>query len=503
MGAPYIGVRKRRGAVLQPDSPRIDTGRGAVPVFALTANHTITDALGISKIAAHSTERVQLTRYGNARRYFNSGFTNQGTTVTGFPSGVMGARGWTIGVRGVWNGGGAGVTPGLVSDSSAGAILRQTATGVLSFFIASATRITSTYALASGEEFYALLYGVSGNYALDVNGTIDTSSAAAGNFSNVGYVGSRAGATFDGALNVYVWDGILPKAEQDAWIANPFCVFTARKRQIFLGTTTTVYTLTADAGSFTHSGQDATLLKHSVLSADYGAFTLSGQAASLNLNRILSADHGAFALAGQDAALSLSKVLAADAGTFTLTGQDATLLKHSVLTADAGTFTLAGQAAALLKSHVLTADNGAFTLTGQDATLTYTPVGSYTLTADAGSFVLTGQDATVLYNRLLSASHGAFTLSGQDAALTRALTLAAEFGEFALNGQAVALRLDRVLTAEHGVFLLTGQAATLTYSAQGDVFVRVVSLSDFAANSVILSDGRAYSVSLFDGIAGA
>ena len=171
----------------------------------------------------------------------------------------MGTRGWTIGVRGIWNGGGAGVTPGLVSDSSAGAILRQTSTGVLSFFIASATRITSTYALATGEEFYALLYGVSGNYTLDVNGTIDTSSAAAGNFANVGYVGSRAGATFDGALTAYAWDGILPKAERDEWIDNQFCVFAAPKRRTFLGAAGGGVTLSIDDATHGHTADGVSL----------------------------------------------------------------------------------------------------------------------------------------------------------------------------------------------------------------------------------------------------
>lgn len=111
------------------------------------------------------------------------------------------------------------------------------------------------------------------------------------------------------------------------------------------------YTLTADAGSFTLSGQDATLSKSRILTADAGAFTLTGQDATLARNRFLTADAGSFTLTGQDATLTYaaagSYTLVADAGSFTLSGQDATLLKTRILTADAGSFTLSGQSATL------------------------------------------------------------------------------------------------------------------------------------------------------------
>ena len=86
------------------------------------------------------------------------------------------------------------------------------------------------------------------------------------------------------------------------------------------------YTLTAEAGSFTLSGQAAGLVAARKLSADAGAFALSGQTVALRADRLLTASQGAFTLTGQDADLiAPNYTLTADAGSFTLTGQDATL----------------------------------------------------------------------------------------------------------------------------------------------------------------------------------
>ena len=70
------------------------------------------------------------------------------------------------------------------------------------------------------------------------------------------------------------------------------------------------FILTADAGTFTLAGQDATLLVNRRLQADAGSFTLNGQDATLTYTPIsgafvLSADPGAFTFTGQSANLIL------------------------------------------------------------------------------------------------------------------------------------------------------------------------------------------------------
>lgn len=136
------------------------------------------------------------------------------------------------------------------------------------------------------------------------------------------------------------------------------------------------YTLTADHGSFTLTGQAANLVASRVITAEHGTFALSGQAAGLQASRKLVVDHGSFTLSGQNVALQAGRKLLADHGAFTLTGQDVGFTYTPAgatysLTAETGIFTLSGQAAALAASRVITAEHGSFTLNGQDAQFSY------------------------------------------------------------------------------------------------------------------------------------
>lgn len=140
--------------------------------------------------------------------------------------------------------------------------------------------------------------------------------------------------------------------------------------EYFGAATLTHYTLTADVGTFTETGQAANLLYGRKLTSDVGTFALAGQAASLLYARLLAADVGAFTLAGQAAGLLKGKTLTADVGTFALTGQDVAFRKGYALTASTGVFTESGQAADLRTTKILSAAHGSFTLSGQDATLT-------------------------------------------------------------------------------------------------------------------------------------
>jgi hypothetical protein len=107
----------------------------------------------------------------------------------------------------------------------------------------------------------------------------------------------------------------------------------------------------------------------------------------------LTCDAGSYTITGQDATLLKTRIVVADAGAYTISGQDASVLVTHLLTADAGSYTISGQTASVLVGHVVTADPGAYSVAGQDAALTYTPAGGYTLTCDAGSYVISGQDA--------------------------------------------------------------------------------------------------------------
>ena len=147
-----------------------------------------------------------------------------------------------------------------------------------------------------------------------------------------------------------------------------------------------------------------------IVSISGGAFTLT-------------ADQGSYSTTGQTAGVFAGRVVTASQGTYSLTGQDATLLKETP-----GAFSL-------------TADFGTYTLTGQDASFVRVTPGVYTLTAAAGSYSIVGSDAIADY--VLSAGSGVYSISGQDASFIRtfpmAYTLTAEFGSYLVEGSSARL----------------------------------------------------------------
>ena len=91
----------------------------------------------------------------------------------------------------------------------------------------------------------------------------------------------------------------------------------------------TIYTLTADGGSFTYSGGSADLLADRALTANGRSFSYSGASASLLADRALQADGGLFTYAGGSADLiyteASSYVMNAEGGVFSFAGGEAGL----------------------------------------------------------------------------------------------------------------------------------------------------------------------------------
>jgi len=224
-------------------------------------------------------------------------------------------------------------------------------------------------------------------------------------------------------------------------------------------------TLDAASGSYTYTGQAATLLETKALNAEAGAFSYTGQDATLAIAtpKELNAEAGTFTYTGQAATLLETNVLNAQAGSYALTGQAATLLETNVLNAQAGTFSYTGQAATLVETNNLNAQAGSFALTGQSASLTKAKA----LNAQAGSFTYAGAPATLVPSAVsaFNAQAGSFTYTGQNAALTKTKTLNAQAGGFIYTGQSAGLSRARAFNAQAGVFTLTGSAASLRISA--------------------------------------
>lgn len=227
------------------------------------------------------------------------------------------------------------------------------------------------------------------------------------------------------------------------------------------------YTLTAEPGSYSVSGVDATLTYSGsgggglTLAAEAGSYALTGTAADLLHGRVVVPDAGSYALTGSAAALLKTSLLTAEAGTYAVTGTDADLLRGYPLAANQGSYTLTGTDASLLRGYPLTAEAGSYSLTGTDAGLFY----GRELAADGGVYVLTGTAAGLVHARILSADAGSYSLSGTDAALNYSgsgdKTLTAEAGGYSLAGTAANLVHAYVLAADAGSYSLTGAAALL------------------------------------------
>ena len=132
----------------------------------------------------------------------------------------------------------------------------------------------------------------------------------------------------------------------------------------------------------------------------------------------LTADSGSYSLSGQAANTLYARIMAGEQGSYTLSGVDALLVKSGSYSfnAEVGSYMLVGVNA--LVDLSMNAAQGSYALTGQAATLTFAPLSNPTITAEFGSYALTGRAANTNYGRNLPAEVGVYALTGRQAGLT-------------------------------------------------------------------------------------
>lgn len=153
---------------------------------------------------------------------------------------------------------------------------------------------------------------------------------------------------------------------------------------------TAARTLTCDTGIYSVFGSEG--LADMEMSAEQGTYTITGQDAGLLKNTILTAEYGTYALVGQDTEGvigSTDHVMAADYGTYTVTGSDASVIP----------------------AYALACEHGFYALLGQAAEVRYNPPASYTLPCEGGTYFVTGVDAALDHRRLYAES-GTYSLTG-------------------------------------------------------------------------------------------
>lgn len=130
--------------------------------------------------------------------------------------------------------------------------------------------------------------------------------------------------------------------------------------------TTTAYTLTAAVGTFTYTGNAATLAHNMFLTAAKGAYAYTGIAATLAHNLFLVAAKGVYAYTGQSVVFNRAMHLIAATGAYTYTGFAAFVgfSTHYLLTAATGAYSYVGQSIVFNRAMHLIAATGSYLYTG-------------------------------------------------------------------------------------------------------------------------------------------
>lgn len=190
------------------------------------------------------------------------------------------------------------------------------------------------------------------------------------------------------------------------------------------------------------------------MTADQASFSLTGQTSLLKIGRKMLATYATFALTSQTVLLKIGRKILAVFGSFTLNGQNVALRSTRKIVAALGSFTLSGQTVILRYGKTMGAAYGSFILTGQNVLLKL----GRKMTAVQGSFTLSGQTALLKLGRRMQAVYGIFALNGQNVLLKLGWKMQAVYTTFTLTGQTVLLKVGRKITAVYGTFTLTGQS---------------------------------------------
>jgi hypothetical protein len=229
-------------------------------------------------------------------------------------------------------------------------------------------------------------------------------------------------------------------SQDDAWLAV----------EVPFASSTTNYTLSGSAGSYTYTGTSATLFYLAPLHSN--GWPIGGNAA---IGMLLALSGGA-----------TNYSLSGSVGSYAYTGQTGTFKTGRLLSGIKGTYTYTGTNSTFKVGHTLSGVTGSYSLTGNAGTLTYTPGSTsthYTLSGVVGSYVYTGTSSTFKVGRLLSGSVGSFSYTGNIGTFKVGHTLLGSTGSYTYTGNVGSFKIGHTLSGTSGAYTYTGNAATLTY----------------------------------------
>lgn len=188
----------------------------------------------------------------------------------------------------------------------------------------------------------------------------------------------------------------------------------------------------------------------------------------------LVADGGTFSYSGNNANLVYTPF-----GAFTLT-------------ADGEIYNYSGNNANLLYNRTIVAETGTFSYSGNNSDLIYTPIGAFTLTADGEVYNYSGNNVNLLYNRKIIADNGTFAYSANNASLLytvpgqcpTAQEIAAAVWNYPLGDGYTAGEMMRVFAAVLAGKVSGAGTGTETFKSINDSKNRLVSVVDNNGNRI-------------------
>lgn len=177
-----------------------------------------------------------------------------------------------------------------------------------------------------------------------------------------------------------------------------------------------------------------------VITASHGSFTLTGQAATISCQRKIVAAHSTYTLTGNAAGVNTTRYVGCSHGSFALSGQAANIAGQRLISCSHGTYSLTGNAAVINASRQLACSTGTYVVSGQAAYITTAPP----FVCDVGSFTLTGNAANLFSQRKIVAAHGTYTLTGYAAQFTGAGEVDYSRGAMVINNQTPVLIINNV-----------------------------------------------------------
>jgi hypothetical protein len=248
-------------------------------------------------------------------------------------------------------------------------------------------------------------------------------------------------------------------------------------------TITQAVSVPANTGTLALTGGNAVIATGLNVPADTGSLTLAGGNAVILMADSVIAGSGTLALTGSNAVIALEDNIVGDSGSLALTGNSADISEGESITAETGTLALSGNEAIISTDEGILADTGVLTLSGNEAVV----ILEETVTGETGSLTLTGNEASVTTGESVTLESGSLTLTGSEAVITSSDTVVADTGTLALTGSDAVITENENISLESGTLTLTGNDATITEQTASDVVAESGTLALTGNEAVIIT----------------